>query len=94
MIKIVAQCRASNWPTACDARPDGLPHVAGRKAGWATAWRPDPAAEATRENGARARGAVEAGLTLASGVEEGLTLAAARHEGAEQRRWRRGGGWR
>jgi hypothetical protein len=42
----------------------------------------------------RARGAVEAGLTLAGGVEEGLTLAAARREGAERRRRHRGGGWR
>jgi hypothetical protein len=51
MIKITAQRRASNRPTACDAWPGGLP----RAAGWATAWRPSPAEEAARD--ARKQGA-------------------------------------
>jgi hypothetical protein len=35
-------------PSHCySARRDGLPRVAARKPGWATAWRPGPGAEAS-----------------------------------------------
>jgi hypothetical protein len=43
---------------ACGARPGGLPRAASQKAGWSTARRPGPAAEAARDarkQGARSR---------------------------------------
>jgi hypothetical protein len=49
------------------ARPGGLPCAVGQKAGWATAWRPGPAAEAAcaLRRGHRARDGVVKHLPVA-----------------------------
>jgi hypothetical protein len=68
----------SAWPNPArgsSARIDALPHAADRKAGWATAWQPDPAAEANRVVTARSRragrcdGAVAEGPMVASRLQ-------------------------
>jgi hypothetical protein len=91
-VKIAAHRRASNRPTASDARPSGLPCTAG----WATDGGPAQPKRrpATRENGARAapaRGAITARSSRTrwrGDALDGDVVGASRRQGAaDKHRW-------